>query len=896
MSKRSTKHVSRMAGGDDALTGIIAALTAGKTVLTPNSVIADLIKQRHTLQMKGSGASAWPSAKVLPWRTWLSEFYEQTQIDAPGLLSQEQALLLWEQVVGEEPDIALQQVSQFTRLAADAWASMHLWQLDFAKVDSNLATYEVRLFLKWQQKFAARCEELQLIDAYQAATNLLCYFRDAPPPHDSGAHQRLLVGYATLPPLLKSFEPLCWEVMQIQGADAEHSAALFGDHSLLSFDDSTLEFEAAIAWAVAHKSASPNKAVAIALSNPSLMQDAVREGLRRYRYQCDDEDKQQIANETNLSSHESLGNTKIVQSAMRVLSLGPQISCGEATAILLDPYIGSWSEERAQRATLDREIRAEVRELSFSTSYFISLAQRESYQLSGFHERFVTLLEEREALPHQQSLINWQTHFERELALFDWPASDLLFEHEHAAHDAWLGALDALVSLSPFTGLCSRRHALHRLNSLIQQRSFNQGVALHGIRVMSFEQAALFGADAVAWCGLGQNQWPLPTPMNPLLPFALQRNSGMAGVNPRLDAEAAVGEFIQAVKTIPNNRFSFTAFVEDVENVPVRLFTNVVTDNELAAASGEQRLALEFDELEDAYGLALAPESRLPSAVKFFADQAACPFRAYAEHRLGSETIDEPAIGLDARRRGELVHLAIAALWIEIRSHARLQEMNEPQLEKLIDAVVNASVEQCRRESRQLPQYWALEAERLKRLLIEWLGTERERSAFEVVATEKKLSAKVANFYFNVRIDRIDRLEDGTLAIIDFKTGDDKRRSWEWPRLEQPQLPIYATNLKEGEVSAIAYAKLRSGESEWVDLPKGALTKGNHDEAWQEKITAWRHDLFATAEQMENGFAQVDPKRSDSCRYCKQRTFCRIGELPQDGIGETDDFLGESGV
>ena len=43
--------------------------------------------------------------------------------------------------------------------------------------------------------------------------------------------------------------------------------------------------------------------------------------------------------------------------------------------------------------------------------------------------------------------------------------------------------------------------------------------------------------------------------------------------------------------------------------------------------------------------------------------QAACPFRAQAELRLGARALEEPGVGVDAAERGDLIHRALAVLW-----------------------------------------------------------------------------------------------------------------------------------------------------------------------------------------------------------------------------------------
>ena len=45
------------------------------------------------------------------------------------------------------------------------------------------------------------------------------------------------------------------------------------------------------------------------------------------------------------------------------------------------------------------------------------------------------------------------------------------------------------------------------------------------------------------------------------------------------------------------------------------------------------------------------------------------------------------------------------------------------------------------------------------------------RPHFTVIATEKRLEATFADLTLQVQIDRIDKLDDGSEIIIDYKTG-----------------------------------------------------------------------------------------------------------------------------
>jgi len=43
-----------------------------------------------------------------------------------------------------------------------------------------------------------------------------------------------------------------------------------------------------------------------------------------------------------------------------------------------------------------------------------------------------------------------------------------------------------------------------------------------------------------------------------------------------------------------------------------------------------------------------------------------------------------------------------------------------------------------------------------------------------------------------VRLDRIDRLNDDSLLVIDYKSGTVSPSSWDLPRPDDVQLPLYA--------------------------------------------------------------------------------------------------------
>ena len=111
--------------------------------------------------------------------------------------------------------------------------------------------------------------------------------------------------------------------------------------------------------------------------------------------------------------------------------------------------------------------------------------------------------------------------------------------------------------------------------------------------------------------------------------------------------------------------------------------------------------------------------------------------------------------------------------------------------------------------------YLDAEQERIVSLIEEWLVYEAQRSSFTVEAGEEKLAATVGDLKLQVRIDRIDAV-DGGRVIIDYKTGQLNRISWDGPRPDEPQLPLYAAFGQIDDLKGVLLARVREDEAKFI--------------------------------------------------------------------------------
>jgi exodeoxyribonuclease-5 len=170
-------------------------------------------------------------------------------------------------------------------------------------------------------------------------------------------------------------------------------------------------------------------------------------------------------------------------------------------------------------------------------------------------------------------------------------------------------------------------------------------------------------------------------------------------------------------------------------------------------------------------------------------DQAACPMLAYFRHRLkaGFESMPQPFA--DTAYRGNLMHSAMQSLFA---GHEGQPGVPVPGR---VAAAVAAALNKHQARRRLMPVSFEAERLRLENLLLQWLEFETARHGFTVECLEEFITAELRGHPISFRADRIDRLDDGSLMIIDYKSSKGSTSGWLQDRLAQVQLPLYAVLL-----------------------------------------------------------------------------------------------------
>jgi RecB family exonuclease len=146
-----------------------------------------------------------------------------------------------------------------------------------------------------------------------------------------------------------------------------------------------------------------------------------------------------------------------------------------------------------------------------------------------------------------------------------------------------------------------------------------------------------------------------------------------------------------------------------------------------------------------------------------------------------------------------------------------------------------------------------------------------------VVGVETTLGYASSGVLLELRVDRMDRLADGSLLIIDYKTGATKSLLDRHGELLEVQLVVYACAVG-GDIGGLALVNVDSrgisykgtgGSVEW-----GRLTQ----EAWDRQLQGWKSSVHRAMAQIAAGDVRIDLTPSANRRRTLD-VLSRIEEL-----------------
>jgi len=901
---------------------LLKQLEEGLLLITASNRQADFIRQqyRYYQESKNANPTVWLRPAIITDKQWLLSLYQQLMIHhgdtlkAWSLLSDQESRVIWEQIIESDGDYLLD-----TRRTAErvrqASSRLEQWLLTDRITDDESFNWreETRRFKQWHSLVDNKFKTNNWLEAYQLDNWL-------------SDKVQLLIDAKSSPLLPKKIGFLGFQ--QITPAKEQLFSKLKDSGIKLNFlsprtittevyrlelSDSLDEIKQAAYWAKQQWQQDPNQRIGVVLPNLNNNRELTRITFERHF----------AANETlhnddgmlrpfDISLGLPLSSYPLVDSALMLMALTSKpLDQEEAVQFLLSPYLNGIDRQTqliALTALLrkSRQPQFTINDLLYfcvkteTVSVAENVAKNGQKTLSSFFES-LTAFDTKGNLPPSQ----WALKLSGLLEEIKWCEHRKLSSTEYQTKESWNKKLDQISIYDQLSGNISWSSFRSIFKRLIHETLFQPQTGDCPIQIMGVLEAAFLTFDKIRICGIDNRLWPENARPSPFIPYDLQRQFDM----PNATAERELTVSKQLLKLLSNaaNEVIFSHAKGNgeeslsvsplLESIELRCFDTERHYVTPAQAINAQNKEIEFISDDSAPAL---NASLVKGGSKLLQDIARCQFRAFAHHRLQAKAAEEPREGLDPLDKGNLVHRILEYCWRDLldKKQANLQQLfNDGQLEEAIKPYIDRAMKelQAKRHAALSDAIVDLEKRRLTKLILKWLDMEVRRPPFIVKEVEQSVEANISNSTIRLQLDRVDELADGSLAIIDYKTGNVERRNWFGERPDEPQLPLYSMVLseQEHEIGALLYGQVKSsdcrfqGVADDSSLISGVAKDFEKDnlnteaETLAQQVIQWRDSLESLMKEYLTGESAVIPRDENVCRYCDLHSFCRIAEMSQ---------------
>ncbi len=865
--------------GAEALENWVQSVAGGAVLLSVNQRLARHFNRRFQIAQSSRDEPWWETPSILPIRAWLHQLHDEalaqgvsTHVRLPELLRHRH----WRRAIEADKRLQLLDPAAAAVAAEQAWQLSNAWH---CKNDEDQYLSDDQFaWQRWRQAYVDICTDTSLLDDSMLADHIVELLHQG---HlvECLPSELWLAGFLRTTPQ----QQLLIDTLRAVGVLVE-SVPLgtpVVPESLQYIDDSDELF--GIARAVkARLSDDMQQSLGVVIPELAKLRGEVTRAFDSVFFPgLSPREIALTGRPYDVSLGTPLSDQSAVRTALMMITIViDEIPARDVSALLMSPYLVGAKSEAALREKLDRKLR-ERRVRRLGADELLKQIPAGSDLGRAFRDALKKL-----RLKHASST-EWARRFSRLLNELGWPGNSYGSE-EHQAIMAFNECLDEL-QLIDEGQLLSSKQALDELRDLSRNRVFQAETPDSvPIQIMGRLESHGIRFDALWVAGLDADQWPPSGNPSPFLSIAAQKACGIPEASAASRLALAEDEYRLWCASAAIVTVSCAAQRDGKDLVPALL----PGDNAMKVDSVDEPLGAVDDmnlvdiirhsaqvvRIEDFFGPALPRGSKARGGASLFQDQAKCPFRAFARHRLAIRPLEEAGLGLDPRQHGNLLHKAMEIFWTDVRSQERLLAMDEVECDVAITKAIDESI-----AAEQINGPMAeLEKPRLKRLILEWLTlTESKREPFTVLETELEMEIEHGGVTMNVTLDRIDEI-NGSRVVIDYKTGaGNTALPWGNDRIENPQLPLYV--LTDESIRGASFAQVvrhnygfKGIAEDDSKLPKVSVSvKGSDISDWPAWRKHWQTSLDIVAREVRDGLAVVQPMKN-ACDYCDLKPLCRI--------------------
>jgi ATP-dependent helicase/nuclease subunit B len=874
---------------------IDAWLRQGGLVVTSSERAARALSSTFNRTRQSEGLTAWPAPKIQDWNRFVRTEWSARALDGRLLLSSTQEQALWADIAAADGRLVALLEGPRYRLAGMAIEAHELLCIHAPKYLRTSARAgwqnDAAAFSRWLTAFDETCRSGKLLSAARLPIELLAQLQN--PPSDASQTNRppiLLAGFDRIVPIQRALFD-AWGVWR--------EVALVEPASQIQFHeapDDQVELAACALWTSRLLAANPSANILVITQNATKGRGQIERAFLSHTCSAN-------SPHFEFSLGIPLSQVTLARAALQLLRwLSGSLTEHELDWLFSTGHAARSPQESSALQAYMRTLRRRgLEQPGWSLKAFLHPLDRQSkdHPIAKDWEARITKAQRHlnELGRRPQSPLDWAELIPQLLDDAAWPGDHPLSSAEFQAARRWQQALETAGSLGFDGRRMEWKDFLSALARTLEETLFSPESRDAPIQIAGPAESAGLLADAVWFLSATEDAWPAGGATHPLLPLEVQRETFMPHATPQLDWDLAQARTTRLLASAREVHFSYARQIEGTESRPSRLIAQLAVPpltlpRELTPSASPEAKTIS---VEDWSRVPLLP-GEVPGGASVFTFQSQCPFKAFATTRLGAQRWEPAQAGLTSQQRGKLLHNVLHAVWAGpprgIRTHADLVNFADRQswVADLVQRVFRQELLSSFLERMPL-RYRELEQQRLTRLVTQWLDFEAARIPFEVLETEATRKETVAGLTLKLRLDRLDRLNDGSVLVIDYKTGDVTAKSWELPRPDDVQLPLYAGFAldPDQDLGGLVFARLRPGDLGFagcVGDPSATLLNGLKSTSsliknalTAERLLDWRDFIEQLAKDFLAGRSEVDPRDPPkTCERCRLQTLCRIQE------------------
>ena len=855
------------------------ALDGSSQIVTANRRLSRVLAVEYGTQQLALGHTVWRSPAIRSWQDWIDDLITSAElaVSLPVRINGHQSRVLWERCLRREVSDPLLSISMLVRHARDAWARLHDFSVPLSKCDEAAQGRDQRIFVSAAKNYQSILDREGWIDD-AGIVGLLTRLIVA---SDLSCPDRItLAGFDSLVPQATQL----LDAMRASGTRIDEKPAAEADSTAFvhAYENSEAELRAAGSWARRQLSENPDQVIAIVATQLEQKADVyarmIREGLAP-GWQIGGARHEAAV---NVSYGRKMTEYPAVAIALLALRwLQDDLTSRDVSALLRTSMIGQ--SETCGRHLLELYLR-ELPDRQWSPEMLIgAIGDRGNAEdARDWLARVESINRLRSKLPRRAQPSEWVVLIDAALTELNWPGAKALDSFAYQLVNRWRELLNEFARLRLVSPTMTFAEVFGRLSTMATETIFQAESDGSLVQLLGPLEAAGMRFDQLWVAGLTAANWPAAGRPSFLISRRLQRQFGMPDADPQDTLDYTRRVLKRLVASADSVVCSYPLTDGDAEQTE----SGLLADLGMHSKPGPADPGWYAVELMQANKPIVRANDRVPAVTEderisggagTIQRQLTDPFSAFVSGRLGVRYLPGITTGLAASLRGNLIHDALHDLYVNRPAQSDIAAWSDSDLSALTKkALQKAFARHERHADEVLQEILGLERKRIARLIRQVVNLDLERNKFSIADVEVSLQAVIGGLTLRLRVDRIDKVQDGEIVILDYKSGMHRKFLGRDRMPNDIQLVVYSCAIDE----PVAGLGLVNVDSRSIDID-GAGKDLTPDLDWAGALPQWQDEVANAASEIRRGDVRIGYAK-DTEKSRPYGLLSRISELRRD--------------